>query len=141
MNLIDLISQAKQHTSVLQDLESSERDYQAARGELDKLYKELSKFSKYDISSSIDKIPYSYLGKLLTDNLLTPTARKKALKLIHPAQRESAKFAECPVCFDWMTVIITECNHSLCQRCFKKIKNGNILKCPMCRTINNLRAV
>ena len=141
MNLIDLISQSSQYTNIVNNLDSSQEEYQSALEELDKLSDELVKFSKKDISQSIDKIPHFFLSKLLNSDCLTAAARKKVLKLIHPAKRENveSQFEECPVCLEWRMVIITDCKHCLCKKCFERIKFMNTFKCPMCRTINILK--
>jgi hypothetical protein len=46
---------------------------------------------------------------------------------------KASDIQECPVCLDKNTQLITNCNHSYCIKCIKKICN-NENKCPTCRT-------
>ena len=49
---------------------------------------------------------------------------------------------ECPVCQEEYTdPRVFPCDHSLCFKCFDRMKKGNQIKCPECNAIHNIGKV
>lgn len=139
MNLQSLIEKSKPYINVVKDLESSEAEYTEAVLELEKLLLSLRELSSYTISKNINIIPYYFLEKLLDSDLLTSAAKKRVIKRVHPDRRKPDKVEECPVCWEVNYIQMIGCRHWLCNSCLAKIKVGNEVKCPLCRSTSILR--